>query len=100
MALISKRSTHGGLAHLLGGDGVRRTITGDGRVLYAAVDVVEHLSGSRHPSEYWADLKVREPALASICEPMTYATEAESEPVALDGVTLEGVLRLVQSVPT
>src|SRR5436190_23510169 len=100
MALISKRSTHGGLAQLLGGEHVRRMITGDGRTLYAAVDIVEHLSGSRKAAEYWADLKVREPGLASVCEAMTYAADADSEPVALDGVDVEGVLRLVQSVPT
>jgi hypothetical protein len=100
MALIRRKSTHGGLAQVLGGDGVRRMIAADGRTLYAAVDIVDHLSGSRHPAEYWADLKVRVPGLASVCEPMTYAVDAESEPVALDGVDVEGVLRLMQSIPT
>src|SRR3954471_4929001 len=100
MALNSKKSTHGGLAQLLGGEHVRRTITEDGRTLFAAVDLVEHLSGSRHPAEYWADLKVREPGLARLFHSMTYSAVAEAVPVALDGVDLEGVLRLVQSVPT
>src|SRR3954452_25091512 len=100
MALNSKKSTHGGLTQLLGGEHVRRMITEDGRTLFAAVDLVEHLSGSREPAENWADLKGLEPGLASICHPMTYAAAAESVPVALDGVDLEGVLRLVQSVPT
>jgi hypothetical protein len=68
--------------------------------MYAAVDLVEQLTGSRQPAEYWGDLKLGEPVLATLCQPMSYAATADAEPVTLDVVDVEGVLRLVQSVPT
>jgi DNA-damage-inducible protein D len=98
--MVSKRSSQGGFAALLSGETVRRVLTQAGRPLYAAVDVVAALSGSRQPAEYWADLKVREPALANLSQAMSLAPDAEALPVTLDGVDIEGVLRLVQSIPT
>ena len=97
---VSKRTSQGGFAALLNGETVRRVLAQDGRTLYAAVDVVAALSGSRQPAEYWADLKVREPALANLSQPMSFTPDAEALPVTLDGVDIEGVLRLVQSIPT
>jgi hypothetical protein len=96
----SKRTTQGGFSALLSGDTVRRVLAHEGGTLYAAVDVVAGLSGSRQPAEYWADLKVREPGLAAICRPMSFAPDSDTPPVTLDGVDIEGVLRLVQSIPT
>jgi len=98
--MVSKRSSQGGFAALLSGETVRRVLTQEGRTLYAAVDVVAALSGSRQPAEYWADLKVREPALANLSQPISFAPDADALPVTLDGVDIEGVLRLVQSIPT
>ena len=96
----TKRSTHGGLGNLLGTDRVRRMITSDRRTFYAVVDLVEQLTGTLRPAEYWADLKMRDPALADLCQQMAYAVSADAEPVTLDAVDVEGVLRLVQSIPT
>jgi hypothetical protein len=98
--LVSKRRNQGGLSNLLGADVVRRTLTQDGRTLYAAVDIVAAMSGSRQPAEYWADLKVREPGLMKIVQPMAFSAFDGAEPLGLDGVDIEGVLRLVQSIPT
>jgi DNA-damage-inducible protein D len=97
---VTKRTSQGGFAALLSGETVRRVLTQEGRTLYAAVDVVAALSGSRQPAEYWADLKVREPALANLSQPISFAPDAEALPASLDGVDIEGVLRLVQSIPT
>jgi hypothetical protein len=88
------------LSVLLNSEQVRRALTHEGRTLYAAVDVVAALSGARQPAEFWADLKVREPALAAICQPLSFAMSADTPPVTLDAVDVEGVLRLVQSIPT
>src|SRR5207244_4410021 len=96
--MVSKRSNQGGLIPLLHGEQVRRALTQDGRTLYAAVDVVAALSGARQPAEYWADLKVRERGLADLCNAMTWSAGADAAPVTLDGVDVEGVLRLVQSI--
>jgi hypothetical protein len=97
---VSKRTSQGGFAALLNGETVRRVLTQEGRTLYAAVDVVAALSGSRQPAEYWADLKLREPALAGLSQAISFSPDAEALPVTLDGVDIEGVLRLVQSIPT
>jgi DNA-damage-inducible protein D len=96
----TKRTTQGGFNVLLNSEQVRRALTQEGRTLYAAMDVVAALSGSRQPAEYWADLKVREPGLAAITQSMHFAPDADAQPVTLDAVDLEGVLRLVQSIPT
>src|SRR5215212_7526001 len=96
----TKRTTQGRFNVLLNSEQVRRALTQEGRTLFAVVDVVAALSGSRQPAEYWADLKVREPALANLSQPISFAPDAEALPVTLDGVDIEGVLRLVQSIPT
>lgn len=97
---VMKRSTHDGFGNLVGSDRVRRVLTADGRTVYAVVDLVEQLAGTRQPAEYWADLKLREPVLATLCQQVRYAASADAEPVTLDAVDVEGVLRLVQSIPT
>lgn len=96
---VSKRTNQGGFIALLNGEQVRRSLKQDGRTLYAAIDVVAALSGARQPAEYWSDLKIREPGLADLCQAMTFSASADAEPVTLDGVDVEGVLRLVQSIP-
>ena len=99
MNTLGKRTTNGGLNALLNGDAVRRTQL-DGRTLYAAVDVVSALTHGRKPAVYWADLKTREPALAEIATPAAFAAAEGEEPTTLDAVDVEGLLRLVQSIPT
>ena len=97
---VVKQKTHGGLNALLGNEQVRRTQQ-EGKVLFAAVDVVAALTNVRQPAAYWADLKTREPALADVAVQVQFAPAVEGgEPVVLDAVNVEGVLRLVQSVPT
>ena len=68
---------------------VRKFDRGDGRLRYAAADVVAVLADSGHPDELWDDLKKREPALARWVE----MTDDEVEVLDLDGL-----LRLVQAV--
>jgi hypothetical protein len=97
---VVKQRTHGGLNTLLGGERVRRTQQ-EGKLLFAAVDVVATLANARQPAAYWANLKTREPALADVVVQVPFGTAVEGgEPVVLDAVSIEGVLRLVQSVPT
>ena len=96
---VGKRNNNGGLGTLLGTERVRRT-QHNGRTLYAAIDVVGALTNSRQPEVYWADLKTREPALAALCARAEIAGAEAAEPVTLDAFDMEGVLRLVQSIPT
>ncbi|HLL89728.1 MAG TPA: hypothetical protein VK324_10510 [Tepidisphaeraceae bacterium] len=69
-----------------------------GRMLYNAIDVVEALSGSAHPGELWADLKVREPALARIADVLE-TTDTDGTARTAEFVDLAGVFRIVQAVP-
>jgi DNA-damage-inducible protein D len=96
---VVKRSTHGGLNALLGSEQVRRTQQ-EGKVLFAAVDIVAALTSGRQPEVYLADLKTREPALEGLCAQVTFPAGDMGETVILDAVNIEGVLRLVQSIPT
>jgi hypothetical protein len=85
---------------LLSGQEVRRTQQ-DGKVLFAAMDVAGALTSGRQPEMVWADLKTREPALAGVCVQVAFPGVGKgAEAVTLDAVDLEGVLRLVQSIPT
>ncbi len=98
----TKRPTQTGLNALLHGDSVRR-VELEGRTLYAAVDVVAALTNSQHAAKYLADLKVREPALASLSEFVEFPDAQTMLPgtqgaSAADAVDMEGLLRLVQSI--
>jgi hypothetical protein len=93
------KKAHGGLNALLGAEQVRRTQR-DAKVLFAAVDVVAVLTGGREPERLWADLKARDPALARVNAQAVFAAREAGVPVTLDALDVEGVLRLVQSVPS
>jgi DNA-damage-inducible protein D len=95
-----KRNTHGGLNTLLNAEQVRRTQR-EGKVVFAAIDVVAALTTGQQPERVWADLKTREPVLAGVSVQAAFVCSAQgAEPVMLDALDVEGVLRLVQSVPT
>jgi DNA-damage-inducible protein D len=103
--MATKRSILGGIQGLLA-DGRVRRIEREGRTLYAVVDVIAALADSRRPAEYWADLKLREPALAGLVEAVEF-TGVQNEPTlvgdgseVLEAATFDGVLRLVQSIPS
>ena len=97
---VGKRNTHGGLNGLLANAQVRRTRQ-EGKLVFAAVDLVAALTNGRQPERVWADLKTRKPVLAGICAQVPFASAVEGgEAVVLDAVDVEGVLRLVQSIPT
>jgi hypothetical protein len=67
---------------------------------YSAVGVVQVLTESDHPEELWNDLKSREPRLKTLAEPMDFITHEDGQTQILDALNLDGVLRLVQSVPS
>lgn len=69
-----------------------------GRQLYNAIDVVAALTHSAHPGELWADLKVREPALARLADVLE-TTDADGTVRTAEFVDLAGVFRIVQAVP-
>ena len=97
---MTKRISLGGLNRLLGGERVRKT-QHDGRRFYAAADVVAALGAAHQPEAYLADLKMREPVLRSVCARVPFPGNVEAaQPAVLEAVDLDGVLRLVQSIPS
>ncbi len=83
---------------LLESEQVRR-VWRDDRWFYSAVDVVRLLTGSIEPAQYWDDLKQREPALNTLCEPLEFSVQ-NGVTESMDMVPLDGLLRLVQAVPS
>lgn len=103
--MATKRSILGGIQGLLA-DGRVRRVEREEQTFYAVVDVIAALADSRRPAEYWADLKLREPALAGLVEAVEFPG-VQNEPTlvgdgseVLDAATFDGVLRLVQSIPS
>jgi hypothetical protein len=71
-----------------------RTLEHEGQTCYAAEDVVAVLSESAHPAELWIDLKLREPKLDQLVERLEIAGDI------VEMMPLDGILRLVQSIPS
>jgi hypothetical protein len=65
---------------------------------FSAVGIVQVLTESEHPEEYWNDLKLREPILASKVEPLEFVLNDEGSTITVDALDLDGVLRLIQSI--
>jgi hypothetical protein len=84
-----RKNARPGIHALLASEQVRKSEVA-GRNWYNAADVVGLLAETEHPREYWNDLKEREPYLAALAE------DHQGE----DVLDLDGVLRLVQSIPS
>ena len=102
----TKRVTQSGFIGLLQGNGgeIRRVDRG-GRTLYAAIDVVAALSNPDVAPEMWELMKQDEPVLTGLVEMAVFPDDQQMLPgqedaAATDAVDLEGVMRVVQSVPT
>ncbi len=66
---------------------------------FSIVDVIEILTDSKDPSDYWTTLKRRENQLPSICRKFKFlALDGKMRPT--DCANTEGVLRLIMSVPS
>jgi DNA-damage-inducible protein D len=88
-----------GLNALLHQDNVRQTTSPDGNALYAAVDIVAMLTGPESAEALWEQIKRAEPALARQVHFAEFSV-GETRPATRDALPLEGVLRLVQSIPS
>lgn len=84
---------------LLKGDAVRRLERQEGATLYAAIDIVAALTDSDTASHLWDQIKSHEPALAAQIQRADFPADAE-RPEANEALPLEGVLRLIQSIPS
>lgn len=90
----SKSHKSSGIQALLEGDAVRRAQQVDGSTLYAAVDVIALLADATSAAELWEQIKQREPNLSK----QVRFAEFTGTPATSDGLPLEGVFRLIQSL--
>jgi DNA-damage-inducible protein D len=90
--------TRAGLESIIGGTGIRQA-QGAGQRWFAVVDVVAALVDTADAGQYWTDLKSHEPALGDLAKPVEFHAES-GETAILDAVRMDGVLRLVQSIPS
>jgi DNA-damage-inducible protein D len=76
-----------------------RSIEQGGTIYFSVVDIIGVLTDSKDPSTYWRVLKNRESQLVTICNSFKMlATDGKMR--ATDCANTEGVLRIIQSVPS
>jgi DNA-damage-inducible protein D len=80
---------------LLNDPNVRRAYH-EGRAFYCVTDLIRILAETRFPEEHWADLKKREPVLASLEEHLEL--ECEGNVDIIPALDIQGVFRLVQAI--
>ena len=76
-----------------------RQIEHDGVVYFSVVDIIEILTDSPAPRQYWNVLKKREAQLSTICLQLKL-TANDGCQRQTDCSNTEGVLRIIQSVPS
>ena len=77
----------------------RKTVH-NGKVFFPVVDVLEALIGTKRPGKYWRDMQARENTqLSAICGKLRF-TSPNGKSYLLDSVDIEGLFRLVQSIPS
>jgi hypothetical protein len=87
------------LATLFENPQIRRSQNKRGESIFSALDIVGVLSTSEEAAELWKDIKRHDPDLARHIIPAEFPP-LEGQPQTDEGLTIEGVLRLIQSVPT
>lgn len=98
MSIKRRTQSAASIQALLGGEQVRRAQY-KGQTCYAAVDVVSLLTAPQHGPQVWAEMKTREPELLQHLVPANFPSIdgfADTD----EGVSSEGLLRLIQSVPS
>lgn len=71
----------------------------NGEIYFSIVDIIEVLTGSSNPRDYWKKLKKRESQLGTIC-PQLKLMAADGKFYKTDCANTEGVFRIIQSVPS
>ena len=71
----------------------------NGEIYFSIVDIIEVLTGSSNPRDYWKKLKKRESQLGTNC-PQLKLMAADGKFYKTDCANTEGVFRIIQSVPS
>lgn len=77
-----------------------RHVKKDGKVYFPVVDIIADLVGTERASKYWRDMQARENTqLSAICGQLKFLAP-NGKHYTMDCVDIEGVFRLVQSIPS
>jgi DNA-damage-inducible protein D len=76
-----------------------RSLEHEGEMWFSVVDIIAALTDSPIPRNYWSDLKKRENQLHELCVQLKL-TAADGKKRATDCANTQGVLRIIQSVPS
>jgi DNA-damage-inducible protein D len=76
-----------------------RQLEHDGMTYFSVVDVIQALTDSPIPRNYWNNLKKREPQLHTVCMQLKLAAK-DGKNYLTDCAHTEGVFRIIQSVPS
>lgn len=76
-----------------------RHIEHEGETYFSIVDIIEILTDSVKPRDYWSVLKKREPQLPTLCRQLKLPSK-DGKQYKTDCANTEGVLRIVMSVPS
>ena len=76
-----------------------RHIEHEGEMYFSVVDVIEALTDSPNPNNYWAKLKSREEQLVTVCHRLKMAA-TDGRQRMTDCANTEGVFRIIMSVPS
>src|SRR5205085_12197136 len=90
--MSTKKRTHPNTLNSVLRDARVRKVQSEQGTLYVAADLVAVLTDSTHAAEHWADLKAHESAL----DQLAVSIDLDGQPI--DALSLDGVLRLVQSL--
>lgn len=76
-----------------------RKIWHDEQWYFSIVDVIEVLTGSVKPRDYWSVLKKREPQLPTVCRQLKLKSK-DGKSYKTDCANTEGVFRIIMSIPS
>lgn len=67
---------------------------------FAIIDVIEVLTESKNPGQYWRDSKQREPELQEIFLKFPIEHKTNGRTYQMECATIEGLFRIIQSIPS
>lgn len=76
-----------------------RQIEYNGEIWFSIIDIIEALTGSSKPSNYWDTLKKRENQLSAICGKFKFLAP-NGKMRSTECANTEGVFRILMSVPS
>ena len=76
-----------------------RRVEHEGEMWFSVIDIIEVLTDSKDPSDYWTTIKRRENQLPTVCRKFKFLA-ADGKMRLTDVADTEQLFRLIQSIPS